>query len=473
MTARPLNVAVRRDRGNAMSYLRAVALAARFPHDFTIQYPPRREFFQERYRGQPALDQLRTVRRLLLYIHVPFCEAKCHYCNFAVDTRRDLPLQARYVGALLRQLDHVSGLLPRGCSIPGIDIGGGTPTLLQPVLLERLLEALRPWRERAENLWPISIETTPRIAAEDRHRLALLARLGADRISLGLQSTSAVILAGVNRGEQAAREPRAVENLRRAGFRRVNVDLIFGLPGQTRGVWRADLDRALALPVDSVTTYDCLYRGKGRVMTRRNGQPPPEVYGELYDLAYERLTSAGFHAPYGSVNFSRYPGETGTSPYFEGRLLDGLPYLGIGNYASSLVRDAWWFAPYGVNGWLKAAQAGETLPIGDGYRLPDAEVMAKYLLSSLSFGIIDSGRFLACFGQSLAARFGPALSHAVDQGWLRRTGSGFGIVPGAFRFLPQIRSLFYSPAAIAWIEERVGPAGVPGDRSRLPLALRS
>jgi oxygen-independent coproporphyrinogen-3 oxidase len=292
-----------------------------------------------------------------------------------------------------------------------------------------------------------------------------------DRISLGLQSTSAAILAGVNRAEQAATEARAVENLRRAGFRRVNVDLIFGLPGQTMTVWRADIDRILTLPTDCVTTYDCLYRGKGRIMTRHSGQPPPELYGELYDLAYERLTAAGFHAPYGSVNFSRYRCETGTSPYFEGRLLDGLPYLGIGNYASSLVRDAWWFAPYGVNAWLKAVEAGQNLPIGDGYRLPEEEAMAKYLLSSLSFGILDSERFLVRFGQDLTARFGPALSYAVDQGWLRRAGSGFGIVPGAFAFMPQVRSLFYSAAAVEWIEQRVGEAARPSDRARLPLSL--
>ncbi len=454
-----------------MSFLRAVALADQLPHDFTIQYPPRREFFQERYRGQPTPADLRSVQRVLLYIHVPFCAAKCHYCNFAVDTRQDLSLQTRYVEALLSQLDRISSLLPQRPAIAGIDIGGGTPTLLKPVLLGRLLDGLRPWREQAETPWPISIETTPRIAADDPELLVLLSQSGVDRISLGLQSTSAVILTGVNRAAQTTQEPQAIENLRRAGFRRVNVDLIFGLPGQTIDVWRADLDRVLDMAVDSVTTYDCLYRGKGRIMTRRYDQPPPDVYGELYDLAYERLTVAGLHAPYGSVNFSRHRGETGTSPYFEGRLLKGLPYLGIGNYASSLVHDAWWFAPYGVNPWLRAIEAGEAFPIGDSYRLPEEEIMAKYLLSSLSFGRLDFDRFLGCFGQDLTVCFGPALIYAVERDWLRRDRSGFGIVPGAFRFMPQIRSLFYSVAATAWVEERAAEASRAVSRGPLPLVL--
>ena len=206
-------------------------------------------------------------------------------------------------------------------------------------------------------------------------------------------------------------------------------------------------------------------------MTRWAGQPPPELYGELYDLGYDCLTAAGFHAPYGSVNFARYRGETGTSPYFEGRLLNGLPYVGIGNYASSLVRNAWWFAPYGVNRWLQAVEAGEALPIGDAYRLPEDEVMAKYLLSSLSFGILDPERFQTCFGQDLTVLFGPALSYAMEQGWLRREGSVFGIVPGAFRFLPQIRSLFYSAAATAWVEERARESALPPAKAQLPLVL--
>src|SRR5262249_4407320 len=105
------------------------------------------------------------------------------------------------------------------------------------------------------------------------------------------------------------------------------------------------------------------------------------------------------------------------------------------------------------------------------YRLPEEEAMAKYLLSSLSFGILDSERFLARFGQDLTARFGPALGYAVDQGWLRRAGRGFGIMPGTFAFMPQVRSLFYSVAAVDWIEQRVGEAARQSDQARLPLSL--
>src|SRR5207248_10188441 len=126
----------------------------------------------------------------------------------------------------------------------------------------------------------------------------------------------------------------------------------------------------------------------------------------------------GFHAPYGSVNFSRYAGETGTSPYFEGRLLDGLAYVGVGNYASSLAGECWWFAPARVNDWLQAVEAGTCLPSGDFYRLPVEERMAKYLLLSLSFGFLDPARFRSVFGADLEESHAAAVAMATDRGCL-------------------------------------------------------
>ena len=447
-----------------MSWRRALALASARPLDFTIQYPPSREYFREHFTSPPGAGvALEALKRVLLYVHVPFCEAKCFYCNFAVDLRKGAAVHARYVDALCAQLGQLDAALPAGCTVPGIDIGGGTPTLLEPELLGRVLEALRPWRRRCEVAWPLSIETTPRVAATDGARLEVLKAGGVDRVSMGLQSTNDETLAQVNRRAQRNLGERAVEALAAVGFRRVNVDLVFGLPGQTREHWWQDLERVTALPVDSVTTYDCLYRGAGRAMPRLTAvRPTPGDYGALYDLAYEHLTANGFHAPYGSVNFSRHAGETGTSPYFEGRLLDGLPYVGAGNYASSLVGARWWFAPYEVDTYVAAVQGGAVLPEEDGYTLPDAERCAKYVLLSLNFGLIDPARFRAFAGVELEARYGPQLEHAQEVGWLRKEGGVYGVEPGRFRELPWIRSLFYAPGAVEWLS----------GRTPLPEALR-
>ena len=164
--------------------------------------------------------------------------------------------------------------------------------------------------------------------------------------------------------------------------------------------------------------------------------PTPATYGELYDAAYERLLSRGYHAPYGSVNFSRHRGETGTSAYFERRLLDGMPYVGVGTYASSHAGDIWTFAAAGVDRWMRDDR-------GDAYQLDRRDTIAKYLLLSLSFGRIDRARFLRRFS------IDPDLSVAESLGLLRRDAEGWSVV--RFADMPKLRASMYSPRAIEWL----------------------
>lgn len=432
-----------------------LAMATRHPLDFTIQYPPRREYFQENFRATRTLAPLQELGEVLLYVHVPFCEAKCFYCNFAVDVRRDSELHAKYVTGIETELARLADLIPSHATIPGIDIGGGTPTLLPAHDLARLVGALAPWRARCTRARPLSIETTPRIAACEPEKIAILADGGVERVSVGLQSTNDDHLKNVNRSAQRELGELALRNLRASKMARVNVDLIFALPGQTRAHWLDDLARVTDAGVDSITTYDCLYRGKGRALTRRTPSlPTQDVYRELYDTAYEFLTSRGYHAPYGSVNYSQHAGETGTSAYYEGRLFDALPYIGVGNYASSMLGSQWWFAPYGVNEWLRAVDAGERLPVGVCYDLPLREQLAKQILLMLNFGRIDDGRVRAAFGASLMDILPDKIAFALGESLLIEVPGGWSVAPGGFGRLPELRALFYSDDAMAWLLNR-------------------
>lgn len=407
---------------------RALALAAAHPHEFTLQYPPRREYFMERYRAVRPAAPFASARELLLYVHVPFCAHRCAYCNFAVDLSRDVARMTRYVEAVERALDFHTD-----ATIGGIDIGGGTPTRLPPHLLDRLLRAVRRFSTPQ-----LSIETTPEIAATMPETIAVLREHGVERVSVGLQTSDPSLLRSMRRFGDVDVHARALEALR--VFPRVNVDLVFALPEQDRARWIRDVEHAIALRPDSITTYDCLYRGKGRAMTRRSlTLPPPSLYGAMYDDAHALLREAGFHAPYGSVNYSRHAGETGTSAYFEKRLFDGWPYLGIGTYATSHIGDLWTFEPAGVDAYVR----GETC---DTYVLPRAETIAKYALLSLSFGRLDRERFLRRFGESIEERYGARLAVAIDRGWLTPDYE-----VRDFAALPSVRSLLYTDAAIDWL----------------------
>jgi len=430
-----------------------VELAARLPHVFSIQYPPSRALFREMYRAEHDAGAVRGLRRALVYLHVPFCEAKCHYCNFAVDVRRDPGLHRSYVDALVIQARRVLAELDEGCAIAGIDVGGGTPTLLAEAELERVLRAVGPLLARAEVAHALSIETTPRLAADEPGKLAMMRDLGVARVSVGVQSTNDEVLADVNRGAQRTLVDAALRALMGAGFRRVNVDLVFGLPGQTTASFREDLLRVVGHGVDSITTYDCLYRGQGRALPHKSAAlPTMAAYRELYDLAHELLHAHGYAGTYGSLNYARHAGETGTSPYFEGRLLHGLPYVGLGSYASSLVGERWWFAPHATGAYVAAIGAGATLPAGDSYVLPAAERMAKAVLAMLNFGVIDRASFIKQFGCAVDSVFAPAIELALARGWLADRGEQLAVGSGRFDVLPVLRGLFYSREAIAWVE---------------------
>jgi len=430
-----------------------LAFVGTHPHDFTIQYPPRREYFMQNFRRVPApsvREWLSDLDELLLYLHVPFCEAKCFYCNFAVDVSSDEQVHRKYVDALLRELEsHADWLANR--RVLGVDIGGGTPTRLPISELTRIANAIRPFLSQSSHPFPTSIETTPRIAAEQPEKLAALRAGGVDRVSLGVQSFNAVTLASVNRRRQIAQTDLAMANLRATGFARVNLDIIFGLPGQTLDDWKRDLERLIALAPDSVTTYDCLYRGQGRVLTKRTAAlPPPETYGAMYDLAHEMLGAAGWQAPYGSVNFCRHAAETGTSAYFEGRLLDGQPYLGLGNYATSLRGNFWSFNAHSAPDYVARVAAGAN-PCEFFYELPSAESQAKYALFSLNYGFIDATRFVWRFGVRFEEFYVNDLTYALAAGWLEQRGNHWHVKPGQFGRMHAIRSLFYPETARRWL----------------------
>jgi oxygen-independent coproporphyrinogen-3 oxidase len=187
--------------------------------------------------------------------------------------------------------------------------------------------------------------------------------------------------------------------------------------------------------------------------------PSPSLYVAMYDDAHALLREAGYHAPYGSVNYSRHAGETGTSAYFEKRLFDGLPYRGIGTYATSHFGDVWSFEAAGVDAYLR----GEP---GDTYLLPRAETIAKYALLSLSFGRLDRARFERRFGETIEERYGARLAVAIERGWLT---SDYEVRD--FAALPKVRALLYTPEAIAWLYSAFLPQASSADTTLSQTSL--
>ncbi|MBX3413031.1 MAG: radical SAM family heme chaperone HemW [Pirellulales bacterium] len=237
-----------------------------------------------------------------VYVHVPFCARRCGYCNFTLVAGRD-DLVEPYLQAIERELQSLAaGAAPR--EIDTLFFGGGTPTQLSSYALRRLVGSLHRQFALAPS-YEFSVEVNP--ADFDAEKADLLAELGVTRISLGAQSFEATKLRTLER-DHSPDEVRRAFALARERFPSVSLDLIFAAPGETLAGWQTDLDAALELSPDHVSTYGLTFeRGTtfwGRLDRGDLAAAPEELERDMYARAIDRLTAAGFEH-YEVSNFAR------------------------------------------------------------------------------------------------------------------------------------------------------------------------
>ncbi|MBC7223094.1 MAG: radical SAM family heme chaperone HemW, partial [Anaerolineae bacterium] len=237
-----------------------------------------------------------------LYLHIPFCRAKCRYCDFfsVVTDPAGFPPYVEAVTAHVRWAAQQAKIAPRT-----LYVGGGTPTVLPVDLLCRLLEA-------CVGLWgtpttgEVTVEANPGTCTP--RDLRSLAAAGVTRLSLGVQSLRDPELRLLGRIHSAAEAIRAAEEAKAAGFRSVSVDCIFGLPGQTLADWERTLEGVLRLSPDHISAYALtLEPGTPLEQDVAAGRLPPpddDLAADMYVLTEERLAAAGYRH-YENSNWAR------------------------------------------------------------------------------------------------------------------------------------------------------------------------
>jgi oxygen-independent coproporphyrinogen-3 oxidase len=251
------------------------------------------------------IDRQPHARPRAAYVHVPFCRHRCGYCNFTLVAGRDDLIEA-YLDALAVELSALGA--PR--EVDTIFLGGGTPTHLSPPQLRRLLDLVRRWFPTAAG-HEFSVEANPRDLDEAEtmgaERLHVLTTGGVTRVSLGAQSFEPAKLRLLERDHDAATIRRAAEAVRRRGLQ-VSLDLIFGTPGETNEAWQRDLDAAVELGPDHLSTYGLTFEKGTAFWTRRNRGELQSLDEEreraLYLATIDRLTATGFEH-YEVSNFAR------------------------------------------------------------------------------------------------------------------------------------------------------------------------
>ncbi|PYP44141.1 MAG: coproporphyrinogen III oxidase [Gemmatimonadetes bacterium] len=349
-----------------------------------------------------------------VYLHVPFCQRRCSYCDFSIAVRKRIPAR-EYVDAVLRELRLLGVTDPGrkpgdvgGETLETLYLGGGTPSLLPPdalaTLLTSLLDVFRATSSR--DAVEVTLEANPEDVKPEN--AAAWRRAGINRVSLGAQSFNDGVLRWMHRSHDAARIGDAVRALRAAGFDNISLDLIFALPAELERDWGRDLDLACSLLPAHLSLYGLTVEERtplARWVSRgAAAAPDDERYADEYLLAHIRLAAYGYQF-YEVSNAAR----DGRRSRHNAAYWSGRPYLGLGPAAHSFdgrVRRwnlaAWETYRRAVAAGLPAVEAEEVLT-------EEQRDLERLYLALRT----DAGAPLAALGRSLP----PAAAHWVERGW--------------------------------------------------------
>ena len=355
---------------------------------------------------------------LALYIHWPFCLAKCPYCDFNSHVRERID-QGRFAAALRRELAWEAARLGRR-RLGSIFFGGGTPSLMDPATVAALIDDAVRWFDPVAGM-EITLEANP--TSVEAERFTGFRAAGVNRVSVGVQSLDPAALAFLGRQHSADQAVAALELARRV-FPRVSFDLIYARPGQTEAAWRAELRTALALAADHLSLYQLTIEPGTRFATlAARGEivlPEGEAAAALYEATAEEVGAFGL-AAYEVSNYAR-PGAESRHNLSYWRYED---YAGIGPGAHGRVT---------VDGALRAtrrhrapeAWAGLVERDGHGTVEETPVVPAEAAREALLMGLrlaegVDAARFARRTGMALEAALDlPMVEAAVDEGYLVR-----------------------------------------------------
>ncbi|MFC8719003.1 STM4012 family radical SAM protein [Kitasatospora sp. NPDC057198] len=391
-----------------------------YPHKTAYRALPERPRLAELWRGEKQ-------DALSLYLHVPFCEVRCGFCNLFTRIGSPEGLTTAYLDALERQARQVREALEPGARFALAAFGGGTPTYLGPAELERLCDIAELRMGADLRAVPLSVEASPDTATADR--LRVLAERGTTRLSLGVQSFLDGEARAAVRPQKRAAVEAALGRVRAAGFPVLNIDLIYGIDGQTPASWVESLDAALAWRPEELYLYPLYVRpltGLGRHGTA--DAPNPEWDAQrlaLYRAGRDHLLAEGYEQV--SMRMFRRAGAAsagagaGAGEY--ACQTDGMVGLGCG--ARSYTSRLHYSFDYAVDAREVRKIIDDYVAAEDfsraelGWVMTDEETRRRHLVQSLLQGEgVDLAAYRERFGSAPELDFPAELAEFAARGWL-------------------------------------------------------
>jgi oxygen-independent coproporphyrinogen-3 oxidase len=426
---------------------------------FVATYPPFSVWTAEAV-ARDAVPALHTpgdpATPLGLYLHIPFCRKRCHFCYFRVYTDKNAQDVAQYLDVLAREWEMYARLPAlAGRPLNFVYFGGGTPSFLSTPQLQSLVDrltAITPWDAAEE----ITFECEPGTLTE--HKLTAIRKMGVTRLSLGVENFDDRILELNGRAHRSPEIDTAYQFARSLGFPQINIDLIAGMLGETEDNWRSCIEKTIALEPDSVTIYqmELPYNTTiSRDILQKTGQLTGSLAGwdtkrRWVQEAFDALAARGYHlaSAYTAVKDAK----TATFLYRD-RLWQGADMAGLGvasfghmNGVHVQNRDTW-------EAYSDAVRAGE-LPLARAYRPTPEERMRRELILQLKKGRLDPAYFSSKYGVDVVRHFAAQWASLREDGYLaqadarevRLTREGLGRVDSLLPrfFLPEHRNIRYT-----------------------------
>lgn len=395
-------------------------------------YPPLYTGFK--YNGLPSIEHLHGngSQEGTLYIHIPFCVAKCNYCPFFTCIGSQEQEIDNYVDLLTKEADmykKAAGHL----NFSSLYFGGGTPTYLNEEQFSRIFDHVS--NNFNINEADFTVEANPLTITEKK--LQHLKSLGVTMISVGLQTFNEKILGIVNRYIPNEKICDALEMVKKVDFRDFNVDLMYGMPEQTQEILEEDIERLIKTGVQSLTIYRTGYFPHALKEFTVKGYriPDDDDVDKMYRFAFQRLNEMGYVQPHiGSTFFMR----AGINRNRE-NILHGRSTLGIGVSAYSSAVDYQYQNIADMVAYRERIMSGQP-PIGDIVKISAGDKIRKYFIETLKLGYIDKNIFKEIFDVSIMEVFGSELAALKEMGFILENDKDITLT---FEGVKNIRNISY------------------------------
>jgi oxygen-independent coproporphyrinogen-3 oxidase len=383
-----------------------------------------------------------------LYLHIPFCEHKCIYCDFysIVPAEKKTGEQSQkelFLSALKNEIELRAEDQRFQEPYETIFFGGGTPSLLHPSDIEKILGILS-FRFTIQPDAEITLETNP--GTVDKNKLQAFRSAGINRISLGIQSFHDEDLKFLTRIHTSSEAKQCIEDCYSTGFENVSLDLIFSLPYQTLEKWKSNLEQAVEFHPGHISCYSLIIEPETPLfdMIQSNQVTPidSELDAELYEFTIDFLTSQGYEQ-YEVSNFTRPA--MADKPNFKCRhnlnYWNHSNYLSFGPSAHSFWKNERWWNISDFTAYVKQL-CEHTLPISGGEHLTDVQFMEEFIFLGLRSEGIDFEQFRQRFSHDISVENAPIISELIQQENARMENGRFRLTAKGYLICDEICQKF-------------------------------